>query len=1293
MPTIDISADADSAYTELSKFEDKLNSVADRFKNLNSVTIAFNKNGEELGATVRSQTAQFEKLTQILDKAGDVTKSYYSKDEAGARAAAARRQAVVDASYEADKVARDRAYDAAERKRLAAIDKEIRDLERAAVKKAEIAERERLKAEKEAAKPPPTSPPSLIERNVDRVARTVVSTSIARGTSFVEKELLGSVAAAKDLQIQLSLIRTLQQGSDQQSLGKTGRDVRSVSDETGFDIKDVGKAFYDATSNQITKGAQTKEFVKQAAEFARVTGSDLPSSVNLLSTAINSYNLSAADAEKISAIFFKTIDEGRVVASEMANTLGRLYPLASQVGVSMTEVNAAIAITTQKGVKTNDAITLMSNLLIKLEKPTEQTAEFFKSLGVTSGEAAVQLYGFTGLIRKMVEAVNSGQVPVSAFFDEIRGRKQFAVFQQSIDEIEKFNAKLKDTSKIVTEYRAAQSIRGESSGDQLAKEANKLSNVFKVELGQAILENLAILNKWVGGVEGVREAVGGFKNVLIAGAITAVGYTIVVKAAVVTNAQLAASFKALGASIDSSFKAFAFLTVAIGTYVATKDRVFGGGTGGKFDVDPNVIDALTGAVERFNAANKAASSTTKYIDPFESLNKQKESIDATFKEIGGLVAAANIVNNKALDEAKAKAKDVADAVKVSFAGFTDTTKKGISDLKKGITDAQEEIKRSKKSLESFGDRGQEALFNFRSKYANDDFGEQKINLTAKKVSDLQKRADAEYAKGTQESIAEGRKLYDVLLAEEVKLEELKVEHRKKQFEADIINNPEAHNIPGGHTFTVDDSAITGRIAQITAQQAVNEERVLAAKKSQIEQNQKLIITEEARLRTLEAALKKYEGIDIYNKSGDVKDEFKTQGKFDPKKLQDAQQKSEDEIRAAAGGNTNERFQLEVLFFQRRTALSKEAILAEKAEYLKASEARFSAEKDNYQKNVDDIKKRRQEDQSKEGAQFSAVAGGEQVLAAFITQIKGAGLGFHEAKNEYKELDDAFKQYQDALVKLKNTRKTENGVEYFDPKAIDDAKSAFDSAVKRIAAVNAGINRAGSLDANGKSATDARAGIGQQFDELKKTSGNIYADAVDEAKSKEAFDKQVAGPILALKAQFPLLATEGGKALNDLNANFKTLATGGVQQLKEQLEAIQKLIPKAGPPVPPGTGKGQIGFLDDESGVAYAATGGVVGMFPGQPKGVDRYPIWAAKGERIISAETSAQYAPLLDAIMQRRAPRYMAEGGVVGSGTTTIGDINVTVNGATTNTETARVIGNRLERQLRQNNIRLDPRK
>lgn len=210
-------------------------------------------------------------------------------------------------------------------------------------------------------------------------------------------------------------------------------------------------------------------------------------------------------------------------------------------------------------------------------------------------------------------------------------------------------------------------------------------------------------------------------------------------------------------------------------------------------------------------------------------------------------------------------------------------------------------------------------------------------------------------------------------------------------------------------------------------------------------------------------------------------------------------------------------------------------------------------------------------------------------------------------------------------------------------------------------------------------------IDDQIRELNMTSMKLGGNLTTQKADEFAFKTLVLDPVEKLKGQFPELANGVTTFTNTANDAFRSLSNGGVEDLRKKLEEVQKLMKPPAAMMGPG---GKVGALDMGGDVAYAATGGTVGLFPGQPRGQDIYPVWAAKGERIIDARTSAMYAPMLDAIMSRRMPQYMAGGGTVG-GDTYVGDMNITVNESKSPASTGRAVGRAMERQLRLNNIRL----
>lgn len=107
--------------------------------------------------------------------------------------------------------------------------------------------------------------------------------------------------------------------------------------------------------------------------------------------------------------------------------------------------------------------------------------------------------------------------------------------------------------------------------------------------------------------------------------------------------------------------------------------------------------------------------------------------------------------------------------------------------------------------------------------------------------------------------------------------------------------------------------------------------------------------------------------------------------------------------------------------------------------------------------------------------------------------------------------------------------------------------------------------------------------------------------------------------------------------------------------------------------------------------AAACSGGTVGAahggryFASGGRGTDVIPAWLTPGEFVVNARAARNFFPQLQAINAGQPPVYRNEGGSV----TNIGDINVTVQGGDSSSQTVRDIANGLRRELRRKTVRL----
>jgi TP901 family phage tail tape measure protein len=514
------------------------------------------------------------------------------------------------------------------------------------------------------------------------MARIVTTQAIVRGLSEMRRAFQSSAESAIDFERQVALIRTID--SSGTSFESVANSVRQLSDAYNLDLLDAAKGTYQAISNQVGDFAQSLEFTAEAAQFAKATGSSLADSVDLLSGAIKSYGLSAEDTSKVSGVFFSVIDKGRVSASELANTFGRVGPLAAQIGVPLEDLGAALASISVKGSKTAESLTMLRGILSALEKPTPELAARFREMGFASTEAAVSTLKLDGILRALASSATGAQ-DWAKLFPNIRAQTGASSltsdFKTLADNIEA--ARNAGASFANSKFLLATSTNAEA----VTKQINLLRNAMSVDLGRSVLAATAELSRWAGGAETVIQ-VAQSAGPLILGLGTSF---------VALRATLMASrLEVLGLAV--ALKALALIPVAYGA---------GKSIGGWLDSEM-VSRSMTGlrSLETANAESLAA---------FK--RQQSEKRDAASKaddaRITSALRAVQTLSKSYLDSA-ANAKrandDVHKSAERGLNSLVVTREKLIGELDKAATKSADVIRESQQRINKLYQSREERQF-------------------------------------------------------------------------------------------------------------------------------------------------------------------------------------------------------------------------------------------------------------------------------------------------------------------------------------------------------------------------------------------------------------------------------------------------------------------------------------------------------------------------------------------------------------------------------------------------------
>jgi TP901 family phage tail tape measure protein len=569
---------------------------------------------------------------------------------------------------------------------------------------------------------------------------------------------------ARDFQVQISLIRTISQDS-QLSFNAWADGIKKVSNESGLAIADVSKAAYDAVSNQVAKGNAVFPFLKDAADLAKTTGGTVADAGNLMASAMNTYGSAIGSTEELNALFFYTIDEGRVKMSDMANTFGRVGIIANGLGISTKELAGSIAFLTQKGVTTEDSFTFLKNIFIQFEKPSVQLQAFFKSIGVESGKAAFETYGWIGVLQKLKAEIAGGNLDIAKLFPEIRAN---IPIQGAIDDFKNFERiidKAKDTKQLLTNFRNAKDIVNESPAAQLNKEFNELSNTFTVDIGQKLinlakqlLQGFSEVSKIFTGdgslSAGLNLAIVATRDLLIAfiafrtasAATTAVviAFNVAINAAGIGAVRTAAAVRAANIAMSASILGI----IAAIAAVAVTSAVFGDnviGHSNNFEEFNDRIKKVREEIVKTNALK---------LQPIGGDDFEKRS-EKSFQFVLQGLAQFSIQTSQVLDALVEKGKASTKEFERSFETFTSTLKDNIGKTTKAITDNKAAVKEAEKELGNFQINANKALD--AETLANLD-PENKVKFIEDRKQALLSRASLKFATGNPAAVTEAERL-------------------------------------------------------------------------------------------------------------------------------------------------------------------------------------------------------------------------------------------------------------------------------------------------------------------------------------------------------------------------------------------------------------------------------------------------------------------------------------------------------------------------------------------------------
>lgn len=483
----------------------------------------------------------------------------------------------------------------------------------------------------------------------------LASAGIAATLNEIKNGFFDCSEAAAQFETSTAMVATIADTS-QKSLSSISKEVRSYSNETGEAASDMAEATYQAISASVNT-ADAAAFAGTATKLAVGGFTSATTAVDVLTTAINSYGLAASDATQLSDYLITTQNLGKTSVDQLAQSVGKVIPLASAYNVQMDNLSSAYAVLTANGIATAESGTYLKSMLSELGDTGSDVSEvLLNSTGKTFAQLMEQGYSLGDVMSMLGDAVDGDSTAFNALWSSTEaGIGALSLFNAGAD---KYNSVLDSMRTSAGATEKAYSTMADTTDKSKQRMENAFNNL-KISVGDVLNPALTqVYEGFTGVFAGMSDFVDEYPAVVAAISAIAVGvggftgalaaYNLATTAAkFVTEAftaTLAANPYVLAAA---GIVAVTAAAVTLTGVLITQSDEYEGMTAtcrDQYDELQRLNDQYNAACEQYGENSDAANSLRYQLDQLnDEFETNRQTVKEFVAECDGLVESHNKV--------------------------------------------------------------------------------------------------------------------------------------------------------------------------------------------------------------------------------------------------------------------------------------------------------------------------------------------------------------------------------------------------------------------------------------------------------------------------------------------------------------------------------------------------------------------------------------------------------------------------------------------------------------------------
>lgn len=229
-----------------------------------------------------------------------------------------------------------------------------------------------------------------------------------------------SIKMALDFDKSMTKIKTLVGVASDEVDAMSGA-VKRLAVDTGVSSNDAADALFFITSAGL-RGSDALDVLEASAKASAIGLGEVKTVADAVTSAVNAYGVENLSAEQATDVLTAAVREGKLEADSLAQSMGKVLPVSSQLGVRFDEVGAALAAMSRTGTDAAMASTSLRGILSALLNPSKQANDELKKFSLSAEGLREQLEeeGLLAVLKTLTERFGDNDEAAGKVFGNIR---------------------------------------------------------------------------------------------------------------------------------------------------------------------------------------------------------------------------------------------------------------------------------------------------------------------------------------------------------------------------------------------------------------------------------------------------------------------------------------------------------------------------------------------------------------------------------------------------------------------------------------------------------------------------------------------------------------------------------------------------------------------------------------------------------------------------------------------------------------------------------------------------------